>query len=141
MHTPVTIRQSIVSFLADEGGAAMVEFAIATIVFSVFLLGILEFGFAAWGRNAVAADAAEGARYAMVRSSSASGHVATPDSVSNYVKAKTNLDRSIVVTTTWDPNNSRGSLVVVKVKHLVPRRGLFLPAHTDSSTSKMVIYY
>jgi Flp pilus assembly protein TadG len=119
----------------------MVEFAIATTVFSMFLLGILEFGYAAWARNSVAADAREGARYAMVRSSSASGHVATIDSVSNYVKSKTNLDASIVVSTTWVPNNNRGSEVQVKVKHVVARRGPFIPAHTDSSTSKMVIMY
>lgn len=118
----------------------MVEFAIAAAVFSVILLGIIEFGFAAWAKNSVASDAREGARYAIVHGSQ-SGRVATTDSVQNYVRGRTNLDNSIVVVTTWTPDNKPGSLVEVKVKHAVPRRGPFLAAHTDSSSSKMVIVF
>jgi Flp pilus assembly protein TadG len=129
-----------VSFIEDDKGAAMVEFAIASTVFVVILLGILEFGFAAWAKNSVAADAREGARYAMVRGTT-SGRIATTDSVSNYVKSKTNLGNSIVVVTTWNPDNTPGSTVTVKVRYAVPRRGPFLPARTDSSTSTQVVIY
>lgn len=120
----------------------MVEFAIAATVFIVILLGILEYGFAAWAKNSVAADAREGARYAMVHGGQ-SGRIADATMVSNYVKSKTSLDNSIVVVTTWaDPTSKApGTTVSVKVRHAVPRRGPFLAAHTDSSTSTMLIVF
>jgi len=139
LHSVKTNRH-IAGLVVNESGAAMVEFAIAVTVFSVLLLGILEFGFAAWAKNSVAADAREGARYAIVHGSQ-SGRVATPDSVTNFVKARTNLDATIVVTTNWSPDNKPGSLVKVRVKHVVPRRGPFLAAHTDSSSSTMIILF
>jgi Flp pilus assembly protein TadG len=129
------------SLVRNEEGGAMVEFAIAGSVFIAMLLGILEFGFAAWEKNGVAADAREGARYAMVHGSQ-SGQIADTTMVSDYVKARTKLDNSIVVTTTWvDATKQPGTLVSVRVTHAVPRRGPFLRAHTDSSTSTMLIVF
>lgn len=127
-------------FLRDERGAAMVEFAIAAGVFVTVLLGIMEFGFAAWEKNGVAADAREGARYAIVRGSE-SGRVTDSAGVADYVKSKTSLDTTIQVVTTWHPDKKFGSVVWVQVNHAVPRRGPFIPAHTDSSTSKMVVVF
>lgn len=126
----------------DDEGAAMVEFAIAMTIFISVLLGIIEFGFAAWAKNSVAADAREGARYGIVHGGQ-SGRIADSTMVANYVKTKTSLDNSIVVIPTWSSptNKEPGSTISVKVKHAVPRRGLFLAAHTDSSTSTMVIVY
>lgn len=129
-----------VSFIKNDEGGAMVEFAVASSAFIVILFGILEFGFAAWAKNSVAADAREGARYAIVHGSQ-SPRIATADSVTNYVKSRTSLDNSIQVTTTWTPNNTPGSTVSVRVKHVVPRLGPFLGTHTDSSTSTQVIIF
>jgi len=128
-------------FFKDQSGAAMAEFALAASVFITMLLGILEFGLATWQRNSVVSDAREGARYAIVHGSE-SGRLATTDSVANYVKSKTSLDNSIQVVTTWDDAGEvPGTRVSVKVKHAVPRRGPFIPAHTDSSTSTMIILF
>src|SRR5436190_24097569 len=119
----------------------MAEFAIvAGVVLLPLVLGILEFGFAAWEKNSVAADAREGVRYAVVHGSN-SGRTATADSVTKYVKTRSALD-SIRVTTQWPAGNKDpGSEVKVSVAHDVPRRGPFLRAHTDSATSKMVILF
>jgi Flp pilus assembly protein TadG len=127
-------------FLRGESGGGLVEFAISASVFTMLLLGMIEFGLASWNRNSVVADAREGARYATTRSTS-SGRTATSDSVARYVKSKTSLDTMIRVTATWSPTNTPGSIVTVSVAHDVPRRGPFIPAHTDSSTSKMVVLF
>jgi Flp pilus assembly protein TadG len=127
-------------FSEDSSGNTMVEFAIAASIFATFVLGIMEFGFAALGRNAVAADAREGARFAIVRGSQ-SGRATDSAGVANYVKSKTSLDQTIQVSTSWSPNKDPGSIVTVKVKHAVPRRGPFIGAHTDSSISKMVVIF
>jgi len=124
----------------DRKGGAMVEFAIAMTIFSLFVFAILEFGFAAWQRNSVAADAREGSRYAMVHGTR-SGSTADSAAVANYVKSKTSLDNTIVVVTTWTPDKEPGSTVIVQVKHFVPRVGMFLSAHTDSSTSTSVVVF
>src|SRR5690242_3225445 len=108
----------------NRKGGAMVEFALAMTVFTLFVFGILEFGYVAWQKNGVANDAREGSRYAMVHGTR-SGSTADSAAVANYVKSKTTLDNSIVVITTWTPDKEPGSTVVVKVKHFVPRLGIF----------------
>jgi Flp pilus assembly protein TadG len=118
----------------------MVEFAIASTIFISMLLGIVEFGLASWQKNSVAADAREGARYAMVHGSQ-SGNIADSAAIANYVKSKTSLENTIIVKTTWTPDNKPTSRVTVKVLHAVPRRGPFLAAHTDSASSTVVILY
>ena len=120
----------------------MVEFAIVAAVFTVMLLGIFEFGYSAWAKSSVAADAREGARYAMVRGATSPLGTADSAGVANFVKSKTSLDQTIVIVTTWSPaTKAAGSLVTVKVKHLTPRRGPFLPTRTDSATSSMIVVY
>jgi Flp pilus assembly protein TadG len=120
----------------------MVEFAIvAGLVLVPLLLGITEFGLAAWQKNTVAADAREGARYAIVHGAT-SGHQATEDSIANYVKSRTTLDTAgLRVHASWSPNKKPGSVVSVSVAHTVPKRGPFIRAHSDSATSKMVVLF
>lgn len=132
-------------FWDNESGSSMVEFAIAAgLFFAPLLFAIFEFGLANWAKNAAAADAREGARYAIVRGST-SLNVATADSVRAFVKQRTSLQTvgpdSIRVYATWPTNNSAGSMVKVSVAQPVPRRGIFIPAHTDSVTSIMVILF
>jgi Flp pilus assembly protein TadG len=128
------------SFLGDEQATAILEFAAVSVVFLGLLFGVAEFALAAWQVNSATSDAREGARYAVVRGAN-SGRVATVDSVANYVKSHTALDpSSIRVYVTWTPDKRPGSLVSVSVAHTVSRRGLVVPARTDSATSKMYIY-
>ena len=118
----------------------MVEFAIAGAVFVMMVLGILEFGLAAWAKNSLVSDAREGARYAMVRGAT-SGRVADSAMIAGFVKSQTSLDSSIQVITTWSGAKAAGTTVTVQVKHAVPRRGPFLAEHIDSSASTMVVLF
>jgi len=128
-------------FLKADDGSGMVEFAIVGSVFIMILMAIIEFGLAAWEKNAAASDAREGARYAIVRGANGL-RVATAESVTKYVKSRSALDTAAVaVYTTWNPDNKPGAVVTVSVAHAVPRRGVFIPAHRDSVTSKMQVYY
>ena len=130
------------TFLKIERGSAMVEFAIAGSAFSVILLGIIEFGFAAWQKNTVVSDARDGTRYAIVHGA-ASGRIATPESVTKYVKSRTTLDTAAMsIYTSWASADKKpGTEVTVSVAHTVPRRGPFIATHRDSVTSKMRIFF
>ncbi len=140
----VTVRRAVRSaraFWKSEDGLGMVEFALVGALFVLILFGIVEFGLAVWQKNSVAADAREGARYAIVRGGTMTGHVATTDSVRNFVRSRTSLDATGVrVYTTWTPDNTPGSKVSVSVAHSVPRRGPIIRAHIDSATSQMTIF-
>jgi Flp pilus assembly protein TadG len=128
-------------FWKSEDGAGLVEFAIAAPVFMLVLYAIIELGLAVWQKNSVASDVREGARYAVVRGTT-SGRTATAESIASYVKTRTSLDTAAVrVYTTWSPNKRPGSVVTVSVAHNVLRRGPFIPAHTDSASSQMVIAF
>lgn len=134
-------RKQLIAFLKAGDGSGMVEFAFVAVFLMALLFGIIEFGLAAWEKNAAASAAREGARYAIVRGSKGV-RTATPESVTNHVKSRTALDTAaLAVYTTWNPDKSPGSVVTVSVAHFVPRRGPFIAAHRDSVTSKMHIYY
>jgi Flp pilus assembly protein TadG len=134
-------RNRLSRFLKEVDGTSMVEFALVGSLFSAILLGIIEFGLAAWQKNTAASDAREGARYAIVHGAT-SPRVATADSVAAFVKTRTTLDTAgMRVYTRWNPDNTPGSQVIVSVAHTVPRRGPFIRAHRDSVTSKMNIYF
>ena len=134
-------RKQPLAFLKADDGSGMVEFALVAVLLMSLLLGIIEFGLAAWEKNSAASAAREGARYAIVRGAK-SVRVATAESVAKHVKSRTALDTStLAVYTSWNPDNDQGSVVTVSVARSVPRRGPFIPAHRDSVTSKMHIYY
>jgi len=118
----------------------MVEFAIVCVIFLFVLVGIVEFGRAAWIKNSITAGARDGARYAAVRGSQ-SGRTATSDSVTNYVTSKVRVT-PVSVTTTWpDGKRNPGSNVQVTVKYRYTPL-LALPfADSLSSVSKMVIVF
>jgi len=131
----------------NEWGGAMVEFAIVGAVFAALFVGIIEVGLSAWQRNTAAADAREGVRYAAVHGNR-SGSVATSASVASYVKSRTSLDTAgMRVYTSWPdgtcdiPCKDPGKTVIVTVAHNVPRRGPFIPAHVDSTSSKLVVLF
>jgi Flp pilus assembly protein TadG len=128
----------------------MVEFAITAALFTALLLGIIEAGIAAWQKNSVAADSREGVRWAAVHGNR-SLNAATPAMVQAYVKTRTSLKGtgtdSIRVYTVWPdgvcpvPCKDVGKRVQVSVAHTVPRRGPFIPTHTDSATATLVVLF
>jgi len=130
---------SLRRFSREEKGAAMVEFALVCVIFLFLLLGIAEFGRAAWIKSSITAGARDGARYAAVHGNQSS-RPATADSVSAFVSARIPVT-PIRVTSTWPTGNAPGSVVQVTVKY--PYRPLVaIPfADTLSSVSKMVIVF
>lgn len=134
-------RNRLAGFLRADDGSGMFEFAVVGSVFMMILFAIIEFGLAFSEKNTAAADAREGARYAIVRGAT-STRVATADSVTRHVKSRTVLDTAaLAVYTSWSPDNKPGAFVTVSVAHSVRRRGPFIPAHRDSVTSKMQVYF
>ena len=93
-------------FVHSTSGSSMVQFAIAGGVLTALFLGMFEFGAATWARNNVAADAREGARYAIVHGSR-SGSPADQTMISNYVKGRSALGNSIRVYASWPNSNSK----------------------------------
>jgi Flp pilus assembly protein TadG len=144
--TDITACRSVVgekcrNFWNDDSGAGLVEFSIVALILGVIMLGIIELGLAAWQKNIVAADAREATRYAVVRGTS-SGRLASAESVAEFVKTRSALDTArLRVYATWSPNKRPGSTVTVLVAHDVPRRGPFVPPHTDSASSRMVVLF
>lgn len=49
---------------SDDAGAAVVEFALVTVVLLTLFMGLVQLGLALYVRNTIAACAADGARYA-----------------------------------------------------------------------------
>jgi Flp pilus assembly protein TadG len=130
------------AFLRSEAGAGMVEFAIAAFFFTLVLLGIFEFGLAAWAKNSVASAAREGTRFAVVRGKD-SGLAAstTADVVRDYVRSKSALS-PITVTTVWaDADKKPDTKVTVTVSYNYKRVGLIIPNRTLTSSSAMRIVF
>lgn len=128
-------------------GQALVEFAVASIVYFMTLFGTISFGMAVYQYNGIADLAQEGARWAAVRGSSvlpSLGTQATNDSVQSYVRGRA-LGSSVTVTTTWpsggSPSNSAGKRVRVLVtKSFTPFTSLIPNASLSlQSTAEMII--
>lgn len=129
----------------DERGDVLIEFALSSVVFFMTLFGILEFGQAVWRYNLVANLAQEGARWASVRGSGASGGM-TPASaadVQTFVRARA-LGLAVTAPTPPTSNPSTlnaGDQVVVKVQTTFTPLTTLIPhsAITLSATSKMIM--
>ena len=64
MKTPRARR--VVRFVRDERGAALVEFAMISVVLMILIFGIIDFGRALYTKNSLTNAAREGGRYAAV---------------------------------------------------------------------------
>lgn len=117
----------------------MVEFAVAGGVFSLLLLGILEFGTVAWVRNSLSESARDGARWAMVRGSE-SGRATNQAGVAAYVSARSGV-QPVTVVATWPTTKEPGEQVIVEVKYFYKRIGLIIASDTLRSTSRMRIVF
>lgn len=133
-----------------RSGATMVEFAFGFLLFLVLVLGVMEFGRAVWIYTTVSYAAREGARFAVVHGetnpvTNDDGDDITSDQIEEVVKRNAiGLDRNkIVVSPSWTPDNSRGSIVEVEVSYpfetvtgslIIPQRTLTL-----ASRSRMIV--
>jgi Flp pilus assembly protein TadG len=121
-------------------GQALVEFALASMVFFVTIFATLQLGLAVWKYNMVANLAQEGARWASVRGSTSSLPVG---SLQTFVQSRS---LGINVTATASPVGAPGALspgqtVSVRVQTVfVPFTPLIpMTTVTLQSTAKMVM--
>jgi Flp pilus assembly protein TadG len=152
-----------------EDGSVILETALSLVILLTFLFGIMETGFALYSYHFTADAAREGARYAIVRGSTAGttpcaappnyatciaqGGTNTGD-IATYVKTLglPGINPSyMTVNSTWSayangttcptPCNSPGNLVTVVVTYNFPLNLPFFPPKTFalSSTAAMII--
>jgi Flp pilus assembly protein TadG len=158
------------SFLREECGGTIVEFAISAVVLLASFFGIMDFARALYAYHFVSYAAQEGSRYAMVRGNDWSGSCASATSlacaassanITSYVQGLAPMGISagnITVTPSWPQENadnsstgcnttatenSQGCLVKVKVSYAFHFIMPFLPTSTLSmaATSEQVIAY
>ena len=117
-------------------GATMVEFALSATILFLLAFGAFEISRAIWTFSTISYAAKEGVRYAMIHGAdnagvSANGTALTQtdveDDIEDVVKdAAPGLNRnSLIIRTTWTPNNSPGSTVRVSVEY--PLQVMFSP--------------
>ena len=123
-----------------ERGAALVEFAVGSMVFFLTVFGCLDYGLLIWRYNLVSDLAQEGARYASVHGAS-SASPASAANVQAFIDTRA-LGHTVTVTTSPAPSTlSAGSTVTCVVAStytpitpLVPRG-----ARTVSATARMIV--
>lgn len=133
--------RSVKSFLCDEDGSQIVEFAVAAALFFTLMFGIIQFSLMIYTSNFVAVAAQQGTRYAMVRGSdwtnpcatvSSLGCKAATSDVQNYVLSQSHPGVSLQtnnIAVTWltttaggstCTQQSQGCQVEVKVSYTFP---------------------
>jgi Flp pilus assembly protein TadG len=124
-----------------QHGQVLGETAVAMLAFSMFLFGVMQFGFLLYSYDTICNAAREGARYAMVHGSKSSSP-ATTTTVQNVVQGQASGLGTLTVTTTWTPDNHPGSVVKVKVSYSAPLNvPLLVTTVSLAATSQMVISY
>ena len=123
-----------------ECGQALVEFAIASVVFFMTIFGTLEFGLAIWNYNMISNLAQEGARWASVRGSSSTLANAASSDVQTFLDSRS-TGITVTATTTPSPVGIPGSIVTVQVQTtFAPFTGIVpMSTLTLSSTAQMVV--
>jgi Flp pilus assembly protein TadG len=158
------------SFLREDRGGTLVEFAISALVLMASFFGIMDFSRALYAYHFVSYAAQEGSRYAMVRGNDWTGSCASASSyacaassanITSFVQGlapmgissgnitvtpswpQLNADNSSTGCSTTTTQNSQGCLVKVKVTYAFHFIMPFLPnsALNMSSTSENVIEY
>lgn len=133
----------------DDEGAALVEFALSSVVLFMTMFGLMAVCTVLYSYVFVAEAAREASRYALVRGSACTGFsdcVITPAQVNTYVKGLSYPGinpGNLTATTTFTPDNKPGSVVAVTVSYNTTLNIPFWPksgkALQLSSTSQMVI--
>jgi len=96
----------------------MIEMAIVVTLFSLAVLGTIDMARAVWTRSQLGYAAASAARYAAVHGSNSS-QPASESSLRNFIADHTEaLDvDNLTVNATWDPDNTRGSVVSIALEY------------------------
>lgn len=125
------------SFLKNEDGQAVVEFAIIAPILLLILCGIIDFGWLFSAQIATNNCAREGARYASTSSSYSSVQYETEQKVQSYASEiiKDNLSASVTYSA---PSYPRWGDVTVKVTSEV--KTLTVVANTIFGGSKVNLY-
>ena len=115
----------------EERGQALVEFAMAAIVFFVMVFGVIDVARAVWNYNTLAQATREGTRYAIVHGSLSPDPASTADQqdvIDQVEEFAGGLDLTALnVTATWpDGSNEPGERVTVESTYTyIPIFGFF----------------
>lgn len=128
---------------ARRRGSAMVESSLSIMLFLLLTFGIIEGGVMLWTYNTLCHATREGARFAVIHGE---GNPVQNDVIIAVTRQNAiGLNpQHVTVTTTWDPDNSRGSEVEVRASYLhrFLVGSLVFPGQAInlSSTSRMTVY-
>jgi Flp pilus assembly protein TadG len=125
----------------DERGQALVEFALALVLFFATLLGIIQFGVAVFRYNILSDLAQEGARWAAVRGATSGSMQASQADVQTFVRSRS-LNINVSVTTSVAPSSlTAGNVIQVTVQHTFTPFTRLLPLGTVTlqSTAQMIM--
>jgi Flp pilus assembly protein TadG len=150
-----------------EEGQTIVETAMSIIILMTFMFGVMEGSLAVYSYHFISEAAREGARYAMVRGSTAGAACGTSYNSYDCVASAANIQTyvqflgypginpsNMTVTSAWatfatgnscpaspSPCNSPGNQVTVTVSYSFPLNVPFIPPHTYtmSSSAAMII--
>jgi len=99
-----------------QSGSAMVEMTLVFPLVVLFVFGIIQYSTLTFNLNSAAYGVAEGARYAAVHGASSAAPCSAANVQSVVLASMPGVPVGVVtVTTTWNPNNSPGSVVTVSV--------------------------
>jgi Flp pilus assembly protein TadG len=126
--------------MREQQGQALVEFALASLLFFTVFFGTIDFGMAVWKYNMVSNLAQEGARWAAVRGSTSSLPHANSTNVQTYVQSRA-VGMTVTATPTWKTTANPGETVSVEVSCDYRPLTSFIPSATLTlrSTATMVI--
>jgi Flp pilus assembly protein TadG len=126
--------------MTDDRGQALVEFALASVVFFATIFGTLEFGLAIWRYNMVSNLAQEGARWASVHGMVSSSPASAAD-VQTFVRSRSPGVPVTVATTPAPSAVGPGGTVSVEVQSSYPPLTGLIPqaALTLRSRATMVV--
>jgi Flp pilus assembly protein TadG len=144
---PGDLMRRLRRFVLDDGGNAMVEFALVTsLVFIPLVFGVIEFGRLVWAKDMITSAAREGVRYAIVHGTfcdAAGCPLADSAAVADTVIARTKLS-PIVVSTQWLHNKIPGDTVTVTVSYVytpIMKVPALVSAKTITAKSRQVVVY
>jgi Flp pilus assembly protein TadG len=170
MNKKVASRLSWKSFLREECGGTIVEFAVSAVLLFASFFGIMDFARGLYAYHFVSFAAQEGSRYAMVRgndwsgacvSATSYGCAASSANITSFVQGlapmgissgnisvtpswpQLNADNSSSGCNTTPTQNSQGCLVKVKVSYTFHFMMPFLPKSSlnMTATSEQPITY
>ena len=134
------MRQLRHRIVRGQRGQALVEFALASVIFLMTIFGTLQFALMVWRYNMISNLAQEGARWASVRGSTSTIVNATSSDVQTFVASRS-TGFTVTATTTPSPVGTQGSVVTVQVQTtFAPLTGILpMAALTMSSTAQMIV--